>query len=120
MRGEGGGVDQRAGPGVRTGLDRDRVHVHRQPDHPRAHAHHAEQCRHGRRGHPGAGQAAGRHPDARTDKRTVRVTFSDFGLAVSVSPPPADQTVVPQGTTFLPDPSFTPVPSVSPSPAGSG
>jgi len=53
-------------------------------------------------------------------KRTVRVTFGDFGLAVSVSPPPADQTVVPQGMTYIPNPSFTPVPSVSPSPAGSG
>jgi hypothetical protein len=53
-------------------------------------------------------------------KRTVRVTFGDFGLAVSVSPPPADQTVVPQELTYLPVPSFTLAPSVSPSPAGSG
>ncbi len=53
-------------------------------------------------------------------KRTVRVTFGDFGLAVSVSPPPADQTVVPQGPTYLPDPSFSPAPPLSPSPAGSG
>ena len=53
-------------------------------------------------------------------KRTVRVTFGDFGLAVSVSPPPADQTVVPQGLTYLPDPSFTPAAPLSPSPAGSG
>jgi hypothetical protein len=53
-------------------------------------------------------------------KRTVRVTFGDFGLAVSVSPPPADQTVVPQELTYLPVPSFTPVPSVSPSPTDSG
>jgi hypothetical protein len=53
-------------------------------------------------------------------KRTVRVTFGDFGLAVSVSPPPADQTVVPQGITYIPDPSFTPAPPLSPSPAGSG
>jgi hypothetical protein len=47
-------------------------------------------------------------------KRTVRVTFGDFGLAVSVSPPPAEQIFVPQGITYIP------VPSVSPSPAGSG
>jgi hypothetical protein len=53
-------------------------------------------------------------------KRTVRVTFGDFGLAVSVSPPPADQTVVPQELTYLPVPSFTLAPSVCPSPAGSG
>lgn len=47
-------------------------------------------------------------------KRTVRVTFGDFGLAVSVSPPPAARTFVPQGITYIP------FPRLSPSPAGSG
>jgi hypothetical protein len=49
--------------------------------------------------------------------RTVRkthVTFGDFGLAVSVSPPPASETFTP------PAENLGPRPALSPSPAGSG
>ena len=46
--------------------------------------------------------------------RKVQVTFGDFGLAVSVSPPPASQTYTP------PARSLGPRPTLSPSPAGSG
>jgi hypothetical protein len=46
-------------------------------------------------------------------KRTVRVTFGDFGLAVSVSPPPAARTLVPQGIIYLPFPRLTPAPAGS-------
>ena len=52
-----------------------------------------------------------------TTGRTVRktqVTFGDFGLAVSVSPPPASETFTPPAENLRPGP------TLSPSPAGSG
>jgi hypothetical protein len=52
-----------------------------------------------------------------TTGRTVhktRVTFGDFGLAVSVSPPPASETFIP------PAENLGPRPALSPSPADSG
>jgi hypothetical protein len=47
-------------------------------------------------------------------KRTVRVTFGDFGLAVSVSPPPPSETYTPPARNLGPSP------TLSPAPAGSG
>ncbi|MGD0246724.1 MAG: hypothetical protein ABSB59_41230 [Streptosporangiaceae bacterium] len=48
------------------------------------------------------------------NRRTVRVTFGDFGLAVSVSPPPASETFTPPAGNLAPNP------TLSPAPAGSG
>jgi hypothetical protein len=48
------------------------------------------------------------------NKRKVQVTFGDFGLTVSVSPPPASETYTP------PAGNYHPLPTLSPSPAGSG
>jgi len=56
------------------------------------------------------------------NKRKVQVTFGDFGLAVSVSPPPASETYTPPAGNLGPSPTLSPSPdrSVSPSPVGSG
>ena len=56
------------------------------------------------------------------NKRKVQVTFGDFGLAVSVSSPPASETYTPPAGNLGPSPTLSPSPdrSVSPSPAGSG
>ena len=50
------------------------------------------------------------------------VAFGDFGLAVSVNPPPASETYTPPAGNLGPSPTLSPSPdrSVSPSPAGSG
>ena len=40
-------------------------------------------------------------------KRTVRVTFGDFGLKVSVSPPPASETYTPPTRNLGPSPTLT-------------
>src|SRR5262249_23062111 len=48
------------------------------------------------------------------NQRKVQVTFGEFGLAVSVSPPPASQTYTPPARIYRP------LPRLSPSPAGSG